>query len=178
MKILFNLVIFILFISFAQKSFAGIYLSASALHTKTNDPIYKTLDSKISPALSLGFSKRIDNFVFGVATNRLLANSVNHKVSSKGSIFTSKTKTIYDSVQIGYLLKRTIPSFIIANTKVNKKLFYRNDFVGQTTNSTFVYAFNVNHFLSKNISTGITYILPNKELYLRYGVNIGLNYYF
>ena len=176
MKI-FSILLVTISILLPQISKAGVSVGVSNMYTKINDPSFDYVNEfeqigKIT-SVNVGYTKRICNYTITASTNRLLNKSLRRQVVINNYIMTSKTKIVYDSLQLGYMIKRFSPSIFLANTKVTRSITgYK------AVNHAFVGGVSLGYFLTKKINISAIYLLPNQELYLKSGFGVGVNYLF
>lgn len=131
-------------------------------------------------SLTLGFSAFYDNVNITISSNRLLNNDIKRTVKRKsdGLIFHTKTKTIIDSLNVGYNIQRFNPGLVLANVAMSKHLFYQGDQAGYLNKHAIVGGFSLGYFITRHLTPSIIYILPNSELGLESAFSININYLF
>ena len=166
------------------------HIGVGVLHTEINDPNYDFVNENEQlenpkqqiRSVAFGHSIEFDNKISLTATtNRLFNKDSSRAVRNKqsGVTFLNKTKITYDSLSIGKrVYKRYIPYIFLANTKIDKKLYYNDVFVGEEIKHAILYGFNLTTYLTKEISVTSNYIMPNNEFDLKYGVGLTINYNF
>ena len=170
----------ILFVS-CNPALAGVSVGTSLMYTKINDPVYKytnELEQVKLTSVNVGYFKTFNKLSVGAYTNRFLNRSLKRKVKANTTHFINETRTTFDALQFGYIFKRVMPTVFIANTKVDKKLFYQGSLLGRQTNHIFTYGAGLNYFLDKKTIVGLNYIAPNEEINMEGGLGIGINYLF
>lgn len=185
-----DLLIVSLFILLPSISFANnikYNIGVSYLYANINDKNYDYVDKYESAeslkdqSFNIGASTFFKNNInVSLSTNRLLENPVRRAVIRKKDKlqFLNKTKTTIDSISIGYKIKRFNPSIVLANVKMQKSLYYKDNLVGKSSNATILGGVNLGYFITKNIIASTSYILPNQELDLESAFVINLNYLF
>jgi len=178
-----GIIIYFLFFCFCQELWAAprLYLGTSIIKADINDPNFKFVNEKELDinSLNVGVFNSYKNFTLSIQTNRLINYSVTRSVvSQNGTMYQNKSKMINDTVLIGYRFDRFIPSMLISNTKLNKSLWYKGNYIAGQTNNTLLYGVNFGYLLTKNINANLFLIAPNKELYLKSAAGISLNYLF
>ena len=189
-RIAIDLIIISLFIILPSISFAKnikFNIGLSYLYANINDKNYDYVDKYESAeslkdqSFNVGASTFFENNInISLSTNRFLENPVKRTVLRKRDKlqFLNKTKTTIDSISIGYKIKRFNPAVILANVKMQKSLYYKDNLVGKSSNTTIVGGINLGYFVTKNIMASASYILPNRELDLESAFAINLNYLF
>ena len=174
-----SIVFFLLAVS-CNPSLAAVSFGTSMMYTKINDPVYKytnELEQAKLTSLTIGYFKEFDNKIsVGAYTNRFLNKGLKRKVKANATYYNNETRTKFDAIQIGYRIKRVMPSLFIANTEVDKKLFYNGTLVGRQTNHIYTYGGSINYFVDKKTSVGLTYIAPNEEINMEGGIGLGINF--
>jgi hypothetical protein len=161
-------------------AYAGFNVGTSVLYADIKDPKYPYLDN-YEPKLqgiNVGYNHNIEGLDISISTNRLLNKASRRNVSCSGQVCTSVSKMTYDSLQIGYMINRFIPAIFIANTNLDKSLYYNDKIVGRARNSFIAYGFGTTYILNKNITTSMNIIMPNQEVHLKKGVSLSINYHF
>lgn len=177
------LISFLLLLLNSNSAVANFYIGTSCFYAKINDKNYnfvKEFETNKLP-INIGYSKSFkNNIVISAQTNRILNSSNERSVVDKrtGILLLNKSKLSADNLSIGYRINRIIPSFVISNLELDKKLYYKDNLVGSRINHSIVYGLNINYILTKNINTSIVYISPNKELDLEGALGVGINYLF
>jgi hypothetical protein len=159
---------------------AAVTFSTSVMYTKINDPAYKFTNEaeqlKLT-SLTLGYFKELKNNIsVGAYTNRFLNKGLKRQVTANTTLFTNRTKTTFDAVQLGYRINRVMPNIFIANTEVDKKLYYQGSLVGRQTNHIYTYGAGLNYYLDKKATVGLTYILPVEEINMEGGLALSINF--
>jgi len=168
---------------------ADIFAGVSASYLNINNPSLEYIkeSDKISGfnSITVGNSESYKDVVFTIATNRLLNQPLKSDMILNNAYFVKReSRVVYDSFQVGYKLgslnprlKNLIPSFLVANTMSNQKIWFNGKMTEQT-NWAYVYGLNLNIFVDEKRFFSMTYILPNKELYLEGGLTVGFNFLF
>jgi hypothetical protein len=159
---------------------ATITLGTSIMYTKINDPVYKYTNEaeqlKLS-SINIGYFKEFKNKIsVGAYTNRFLNKGLKRKVKANTTHFVNQTKITFDAIQVGYRFKRLMPNIFVANTKVDKKLFYQNTLLGEKVNHIYTYGAGVNYYLDKKYTVNLTYIFPVEEINMEGGLALGINF--
>lgn len=163
----------IIFLILTQNAFAGAFLSAGAIYSKSKDDSFY-MQEKTSINASYGYFFLASNYNFSITTNRLINKTQNQFIQSKstGKAYELKTRLRADSLLIGYKFKRFNPSIVISNARLERTL------ISKKVNSALLYGLNLNYFIDKNISLSTTYIAPNKEFGLIGAGLLSINYFF
>lgn len=159
---------------------AGFNIGTGALYTDIKDPNHEYVDT-YKPELnsvSIGYNKEINKFNIGASTNRLLTKQVKRKVNCNGATCLNMTRVNYDSLQLGYRIRRYIPNIFIANTQIRKSLFLNGNRLGIQNNSIIIYGFGGTYLLTRNVSITTNILMPNKEVYMKKGLGLSINYNF
>jgi outer membrane protein W len=88
------------------------------------------------------------------------------------------SKLTADTLLIGYRYKRIVPAMFLSNIKLEKLIYYNDNLQGKSKQNTILTGLNFAYFITKNISSSIFYIMPNKKIYLRDSFGLGINYIF
>lgn len=172
-----------IFFSFCSELYAAskLYLGTSVIKADINDPNFKFINEKELNinSLNVGVFDSYKNFTLSIQTNRLINYPITRSVvSQNGTVYQNKSKMINDTVLIGYRLDRFIPSVLISNTKLNKSLWYKGNYIAGQTNHALLYGVNLGYLLTNNINANLFLIAPDKELNLKSAAGISLNYLF
>ena len=171
------------FFSFCLELYAApkLYLGTSIIKANINDPNFKFINEKELNinSLNVGVFDSYKNFTLSIQTNRLINYPITRSVvSQNGTVYQNKSKMINDTVLIGYRLDRFIPSVLISNTRLNKSLWYKGNYIAGQTNHALLYGVNLGYLLTNNINANLFLIAPDKELNLKSAAGISLNYLF
>ena len=181
-KLLFIIISIAYFLVFSS-AIAGQFhpiISTSISYLEIKDPNYPYTD-KYRPqisSVSVGGATNYNKVIISASTNRLLYKATERKVSHKGMIFDSAVESIVDNLSIGYSMGRWQPFIFGANARIIKTLKFGNKEIGKKKQATMFYGAGVNYFLTKNLQNNFYLILPNKKVYSKGGVGIGLTYVF
>ena len=173
-----GIIIALLLIS--SKANAGFNIGTSLLYIDAKDPDYKYIDSykpKLN-SVSIGYNKEVKRFNIGLSTNRLLVRDVKRKVSCSGQVCTNLTKVTHDSFHLGYRVGRYIPSIFVSNVNIVKSLYLNNNYLGVEENTIIAYGFGGSYLLNERINISINIIMPNKEIHMKKGLGLSINYNF
>jgi len=155
--------ILIILLLITSKAHAGLSIGISTLAFK-NELNYNS--DKFRPKVTIGWLENFNKWNIGLHTTRL-----NH--SQKRSLENGldvKNKVISDILKLGYRVNRFSPNVFIANSIVKTTVSNR------VNKETFIaYGFGVDYLVTKNISIGISAIMPNK---IGHGASVNLNYNF
>lgn len=163
----------IIFLILTQNAFAGAFLTAGAVYSKSTDDSFY-MQEKTSINASYGYFFLASNYTFTISSNRLVNKTQNQFIQSKttGKAYELKTRLRADSLLIGYKFKRFNPAIVVSNARLERTLTARK------VNNALLYGLNVNYFIDKNYSISGTYIAPNKEFGLVGAGLLSINYFF
>tara|TARA_R110000782_G_scaffold244557_1_gene331339 strand:- start:101 stop:619 length:519 start_codon:yes stop_codon:yes gene_type:complete len=162
-------------ILFSVNANAGVSLGTSISYFKNNDPVYDYADKPVN-SFNIGYNKSVNDFNISLTTNRFLNWGIEKKVKNGNTTFINKTYIDYEAIQLGYRIKRFIPSVLIANVHTEKKLSYNGVFQGKTRNDFIAYGGGLSYIVTKHIITSFNIILPNEEM--DFGSSLSINYLF
>ena len=172
LSILINIILLILTVDNAR---AGFTVGSSISYFKNNEPVYKYVDKPVN-GFSYGYNKHYKKLYLTTSTNRFVNWQEEKRVKKGNLIFTSKTKTEFEALQLGYRVKRFIPSVFIANAHIEKKLYYKDSFIGRSKNTVIVYGFGSSHIITRNLLGSVNIVAPNEEMF--WGMILSINYLF
>jgi hypothetical protein len=127
-------------------------------------------------SLFYGYSYVHDNIVLSVNTNRLISQSNKETLKKDGQYFQGKSKVTTDTVNLGYRFNRFIPSLFISNAKIEKELMHNENLLLKTNQHSILYGAGVSYLPTKDLSLSSSFLAPNKEQNLKYGINLSVIY--
>lgn len=172
--------ILIILLTISSNANAGFNIGTSLLYTDIKDPKYRYIDSytpKIN-SFNIGYNKEFNGLNIGVSTNRLLTRDVKRKVKCNGQTCINLTQVKHDTLHLGYRVQRYIPNIFISNVAIKKSLYLNDDRLGIQRNNIIVYGIGGNYLFNKNVIFGVSVLMPNKEIYLKKGLGLSINYSF
>ena len=154
-------------------------ISGSLYYANMNEPAIK-LESKIEPAVSLGAFVKKDRLIGSLTTNRLASFVSTRDATSErtGAKMISRSKTISDTLSIGYAFNKFAPSILLSNIRINKKLEYQGQYISNKTTHTILKGISGTYFLDSNFSLSVFYVLPSQKINLEGAVGTGVNLIF
>jgi hypothetical protein len=127
-------------------------------------------------SLFYGYSYAHNNIVLSVNTNRLISQTNKETLKKDGQYFQGKSKVTTDTLTLGYRFNRFIPSLFVSNAEVEKELSHNENLLLKTNQHSILYGAGVSYLLSKDLSLAGSFIAPNKEQNLKYGINLSIIY--
>ena len=182
-KIIFALIFFISCNKIALSKDVNFNIGLSSIYTNIDDPSYSFVNKYETIEninFSVGVAKSFDKVNIAFQTNRLGNSFSKRTVIDKKTqkILQSNSKITADTLLIGYRFNRIIPAITFSNVELEKLLYYNNILQGKSSNHSILYGLNLSYLITKNISSSIFYIMPNKEFYLKDSFGLGINYIF
>lgn len=171
-----NKFIFILILFTGCPAFAGFQVGVSTnyLNININDD-YEHNNSFSKPSINYGYNYIAKPLVFTLTTNRLVNQANSEVVRKNGLTFESRTKITVDTLSAGYQINRFIPFVHFTNARVEKSLYY-NKLLGKSDQYSLLYGIGSTYIYNKDFNFNASFIAPNKEQGLEYGVNFSINY--
>lgn len=152
--------------------------TANALYFRFNDSRYSYADEYqivkqpqiFTKSISLGYSFspiKSSPIQINLASNRLTNWQIKRKLKDNqtGILFDYRTKTIVDSLNVGYRKGRLMPNLIFGNIDLRKKLYYRDRLLATDRERFFVAGVGLNYFLNANVAVGLSYYAPIKAIH-------------
>jgi len=182
-KIIFTLIFFLSYNKILYAKNFNVNLGLSTFYTNIKDPNYSFVnkyESLENINFSAGITKTFDKINLTLQTNRLGNNFVKRAVIDNKTHKTlqNHSKLTADTLLVGYRYKRIVPAMFLSNIKLEKLLYYNDNLQGKSKQNTILSGLNFAYFFTKNISSSIFYIMPNKKIYLRDSFGLGINYIF
>ena len=190
----FKFLIFIIFsLLFSKESIAkdNIRFSVGVNYYKINDndPRFKYVNSydekpfQQFKTISTGilFKPIPDsNLVIGGYTNRLINNpTVRKTIDTKYNILVdTQTKTISDTVMIGYSLHYIMPGVFVSRVDSKKTIFYNSRSLGTSKVVSPVIGATIAVFVNKHAAINFMYVKKNKDLSIADSLGIGASLIF
>lgn len=184
LELVFWTVIFIIAFIFSfdvsAKSFSSIGLSTSYI-VRGSSSYGK--DYQFKPTITFSHFVDVKPLTIGYSTNRLdnwTNGYKNYNITYKknGLRGVNQQMVTYDGFHGCKRYKRWLPCLFVANTRVKNKYYLNTRLVDNKVNHIWIKGLNVNYFLHKNISLSFSYLIRNKEIYLKEGYNLSVNYLF
>ncbi len=174
-SLLFIISVILLFTAINNKAHASFTVGLSISYVKNNDTVYNYVDKPVNN-FNYGYYHHYGNFHLSLFTNRFVNWHEEKRVERNGVFFTNKTKINYEALQVGYRIKRFVPSVFIANAHIKKRLYYQGSYAGKTKNSLITYGFGSSYIITRNFLGSINVVMPNQEM--KYGLSLSINYLF
>jgi len=185
-----KIILFILlFTNYAYSKNISLVVNSNNYFTKIKDPDYTYTNEYDTlqvrnwlKSVNLGLSLRpLDHspLILTVMTNRFSHNPISRTVRDRNNtLFQNILDTRSDTAILSYQSNRFVNGVFLSNVRVGKKLVYKNQTVGSETENAILYGLNFNYFLTRNLAGSLILIAPNKDLTMKYGVGLGINYNF
>ena len=182
-KIIFTLIFFLSYNKILYAKNFNVNLGLSTFYTNIKDPNYSFVNKYESVGnvnFSAGITKTFDKISLTLQTNRLGNRFIKRAVINNKTQKTLQNhlKLTADTLLVGYRYKRIVPAIMVSNIKLEKSLYYNNILQGKSKQHTILTGLNLAYLITKNISSSIFYIMPNKEFYLKDSFGLGINYIF
>ena len=119
--------------------------------------------------------------LFGVRTNRVLNIPItSYGLDTKSKQYIRQNFQIFsDSLSLAFPLSQKIAVFTSYSFITEyASLTYGNGLETSQTIHTNLYGIGTSYAINKKLSTFVVYLLPNKDLNMRYGIGMGINYNF
>ena len=182
-KIIFTLIFFLSYNKILYAKNFNVNLGLSTFYTNIKDPNYSFVNKYENVGdvnFSFGVGKTFDKINITLQTNRLGNRFVKRAVINNKTQKTlqSNSKLTADTLLVGYRYKRIVPALMVSNIKLEKSLYYNNILQGKSKQHTILTGLNLAYLITKNISSSVFYIMPNKKIYLKDSFGLGINYIF
>lgn len=173
-------IIYLLPLLFFSQAFASVNFQAgvSAYNLNIKDPKYRTIQSNPQTNLNVGISYSKDKNFISFSTNRLFNQESKTKVERNNYNYDVEAKTYVDTVSLGRIFGRVMPSLFIGRADVEKKLLYNKKQVGITKQVAAVYGASLSYFITPRGYASLILVAPQPRLYLKSGIGINLTYLF
>lgn len=176
------LIISSLLIIHPSVSYAGDFhfnIGASLVYAKLEGDLFRERDDKqnMSSGLYYGIGYNFDNrIIINLNTNRGLEIEQHDSIvmNKQQEVTNLVTRLRVDSLQLGTIIDKYNPYISISNVEYNVSL-YNNYFSHVEKKHSVLYGFGINMPLSKRVSIGLSYILPNSRLNLDSAIVTNIN---
>jgi len=182
-KLIFTLIFFLLYNKILYAKNFNVNLGLSTFYANIKDPRYTFVNKYESVGnvnFSAGITKTFDKINITLQTNRLGNHYVKRAVinNKTGKTLQNHSKLTADTLLVGYRYKRIVTAMFLSNIKLEKSLYYNNILQNKSKQNTILTGLNLAYFITKNISSSVFYIMPNKKIYLKDSFGLGINYIF
>lgn len=182
-KIIFTLIFFLSYNKILYAKNFNVNLGLSTFYANIKDPKYSFVNKYESVGnvnFSAGITKTFDKISLTLQTNRLGNRFIKRTVINNKTQKTlqNHSKLTADTLLVGYRYKRIVPALMLSNIKLEKSLYYNGILQGKSKQNTIITGLNLAYFITKNISSSVFYIMPNKKIYLKDSFGLGINYIF
>lgn len=182
-KIIFTLIFFLSYNKILYAKNFNVNLGLSTFYTNIKDPNYSFVNKYESVGnvnFSAGITKTFDKISLTLQTNRLNNRFIKRSVIDNKTQKTLQNhlKLTADTLLVGYRYKRIVPAIMISHIELEKLLYYNGILQGKSKQHTILTGLNLAYLITKNISSSVFYIMPNKKIYLKDSFGLGINYIF
>ena len=139
---------------------------------------YRETQSDFQPNINLGYSLDYKPFFISAQTNRLFNPERRAKVEKNNVNYDKITKAQIDTLSVGIVAARFMPSVFIARVDSTNLLYYNGTKVGSKRVISPAKGVALSYFITQNLYTSAILVLPQNSLNLKTSGGLSVSYLF